>query len=133
MSCATGGGEFAARVALPPVVEGDTWGGREFELEVLLDEGPPAVWGAPASELADVVMQFHSGEDRLDELLTLSVTGTEIDIVDAAGWRFVVLPTVLPLGPGVYFWGLRTVADDGTIWTPVKGSISVDRKGVVVP
>lgn len=133
MSCGPGATEFAARLELPPVVEGDTWGGREFSLEVLLDEGPPAVWGPPTAELDDVVMQFHSDEGRLDELLTLTVGAGEMVIVDAAGWVFKAVPAVLPLAAGRYFWAVRTEADDGTLWTVLKGCLQVDAKGVVTP
>lgn len=133
MSCGPGDLEFAARLDLPPVVEGDTWGGFPFSVEVVTSPGPPPVFGPPTSDLADVVMQFHSSETRLDELLTLTVGGGEIVIDDASLWQFRAVPAVLPLAAGRYFWALRTEAVDGTLWTLVKGFIQVDGKGVVTP
>jgi hypothetical protein len=133
--------EFPARMSLGPIVDGDEWEGRAFTIEVRTSAYgvTPITWGAPATELDEVIMQFHTSEESLDELETLtSVASADIVINVAATWDITVKPiTFTALTCPVtqesqsYFWAMRFKPDGLGYQTYLKGTIQIDRKGVV--
>jgi hypothetical protein len=133
--------EFPARMTLGPVVEGDEWDGQEFTIEVRTSAYgvTPITWGTPDAELEEVIIQFHTSEEQLDELAELtSVASADITIDSAANWDLTVKPktfTTLPCPvtqpSQTYHWAMRCKPVGLGYKTYLKGTIQIDRKGVV--
>jgi hypothetical protein len=133
--------EFPARMTLGPVVEGDEWDGQEFTIEVRTSAYgvTPITWGAPDETLEAVLMQFHTSEEQLDELAELtSAASADITIDDAANWditvkpvTFTTLPCLVTDPSQTYFWAMRFKPTGLGFKTYLKGTIQIDRKGVV--
>jgi hypothetical protein len=142
MACpCTDDDEFPARMTLGPIVDGDEWEGRDFTVEVRTSAFgvTPVTWGPPAAELEEVIIQFHTSEEQLDELEELtSVASADIIINDASTWDFSAKAKVLtnltcPLTQEkkTYFWAGRCKLSGAGYKTYLKGTIQIDRKGVV--
>jgi hypothetical protein len=142
MACpCTDDDEFPARMTLGPIVDGDEWEGRDFTVEVRTSAFgvTPVTWGPPAAELEEVIIQFHTSEEQLDELEELtSVASADIIINDASTWDFSAKAKVLtnltcPLTQEkkTYFWAGRCKLSGPGYKTYLKGTIQIDRKGVV--
>jgi hypothetical protein len=131
--------EFAARVALGPVVEGDEWDGHDFTIEVRTSAPGvvPVTWGPPDANLTAVVMQFHTDETNLDSLEELTSAASEITITSANDWEFTINKKTLALTanadrtPATYFIAIRCQDADGGYKTYIKGTFIIDGKGVV--
>lgn len=138
MSCTTST-EFAARITLGPVVEGDEWDGHDFAVEVRTSAPgvTPVTWGPPDADLTAVVMQFHTAEDTLDTLEELTSAAAEITITSATDWEFTVEKKTLALTANTdrttatYFFAIRCTDADGGYKTYIKGAFSIEGKGVV--
>ena len=134
MSCtASTATEFAARLTLGPVVSGDEWDGHDFTVEVRTSAPgvTPVTWGPPDADLDAVVMQFHTDEATLDNLLELTSAATEITITSAADWEFSIEPVTITLPAGTYFFAIQTEDVNGGLKTYVKGSFTVEPAGIV--
>ena len=103
------------------LVRGDTWEGMgPYRIEI--NEEPPAV------ALAEVRMQIRTKADDTTALVTLTSADTaEIEILDAAEWRFIVRPQALNLGKGRYVYDIEFEDEDGTVTTYLAGRITVDQ------
>ena len=133
--------EFPARVTLGPVVEGDEWEGREFKIEVRTSAYgvTPITWGTQTEDLDEVIMQFHTSEEQLDSLAVLtSVASADITIDSANNWEFTVkkktfttLPCPVTQPSQTYYWAMRLKPVGLGYKTYLKGTIQIDRKGVV--
>jgi hypothetical protein len=142
MACpCTDDDEFPARMTLGPIVDGDEWEGRDFTVEVRTSAFgvTPVTWGPPPTELDEVIMQFHTSEEQLDELVELtSVASADIVINDAEDWDITVKPTTFTTltcpvtqPSKTYYWAMRFKPDGLGYQTYLKGTIQIDRKGVV--
>jgi hypothetical protein len=133
--------EFAARMTLGPVVDGDEWDGRDFKVEVRTSAFgvTPITWGVPPANLEAVLMQFHTSEDQLDKLVELtSAASANITIDSAANWELTVKPATLTAltcpvtqESKIYYWAMRCKPVGLGFKTYLKGTIQIDRKGVV--
>ncbi len=125
--------EFSASLPLGPVVSGDSWLGRSFQVQVR--DAVTREWVSPdgiLSPLAAVVMQIHTADDDLDALAEFTSAGGDITIDDAGDWQFTVGKVEIDLPAGDYFYGIRCEDDDGDFLTPFKGTFRVTGKGVLV-
>ena len=138
--CNDDSNDFPSTLNLGSYVTGDEWEGREFLVEVRTSAVgvSPVTWGAPADELDDVVMQFHTSSTQRDNLEELDVTGTEITILDAATWSIRVEPvTFTSLAcpadevSRTYYWAMRFKPDGLGYKTYLQGSITFTPAGIV--
>lgn len=111
------------QVALLPTVRGDLWDGIAQLGPLTFNDLPPP------STLVRVDLHFRKAWDDKNPAYGLSsqvITGYgTITIVDAAAWFCTVPPQALPLKPGVWKWDVQYTAADGTVFTPVGGTIAV--------
>jgi hypothetical protein len=121
MSCATDTSLFPANYTLPPVVTGDKWQGFSG---VLTEDAT-----APADACTDVVFQIHTSQAAQDGLITLKESDGEITL-DVDTWEFSIIPLVMTLAAGTYYWAVAYLDNDGDPITVGEGSITVNAKGV---
>lgn len=110
------------QVALNPTVHGDTWGGIP-QIQVKINGAPPP------SALVALNMHFRKSWSDFVPAFKLSTSpgpgeGT-ITIGDAAKWIASIGSQALPLEPGVWLFDLQFTAADGSLFTPVGGTLAV--------
>lgn len=96
-------------------VQHDTWTGISS-----IAISPP-----PASALANVVMAFKNDPTATNPTLELKSADGEIAITNAANWTFTVLPTILNLEAGTWYWQIQTTSSADVIVTYLQGEIEV--------
>lgn len=121
MSCTATPDLFPAQYDLPPVVSGDKWQG----FSGILTEDT----AAPADACTDVIFQIHTSKEAQDILLELKETDGEITL-DTDTWDFTIIPVVMPLAAGTYYWAVAYLDADGDPITVGEGSLIVNAKGV---
>lgn len=121
MSCASTGP--ISQTELPPMVAGNTWDGIPQIGPIRFNEP------APPSNLVKIEMSFRMAATDINPAYVISTVagpgiGTAV-IDDAALWTGHIPPQALPLAAGIWRWNLRFTAADGTIFTPVGGTIAI--------
>ena len=106
-----------ANIALECAVKNDTWDG-------LSDCQFSSDGSAFASPLALVRMTFKDSGGSV-RLTLSSANADEIEITDASGWMFDILPRVLTMAEGAYSWGIETTDDQDVVKTRVVGTIQI--------
>ncbi len=120
MSC-TPSNYFPANYALPPVVTEDKWQGFAGSLLEDGEEPPVACTG--------MVFQIHTSQAALDNVFELTSAASEITL-DLTTWEFTVLPAVMTLAAGTYFWAIAYLDGDGDPITVGWGPFTVNPKGI---
>lgn len=113
------------QVALLPFVRGDLWDG-------IAQLGPVTYNDLPIpSPLARVDLHFRKAWDDKAPAYALSSQSAQgqgtITIVNATTWFCTVPAQALPLRPGVWKWDVQYTAQDGTVLTPVGGTLVVSQ------
>jgi hypothetical protein len=120
MSCtATSADLFPAVYPLPPVCSGDKWQGFGG---TLTEDGT-----APPAACTGVVFQIHTSQDQLDTLLELTSAASEITL-NTTTWECDIVPLVMPLAAGTYFWTFAYLDNDGDPVTVGIGDLIVNPK-----
>lgn len=112
-------------VELKPLLQGDTWGGIA-QIQVLFNTAPPP------SPLTQVDMHFRrTWSDFVPAYKLSSVSDPDqgdIIIASAANWFISIPSQALPLDPDVWLFDIKFTAQDGTVLTPVGGTLTVVKK-----
>lgn len=110
-------------ISLPAVYEGTTWEGiSSITLTNTTLNAPVNLTGAEIS-----MVYRRVGERR--ERLALQV-GSGIQVTQAIAGIFKVLPQILPLPVGTYYWEIKTKLANGEIYPPLAGTQEITRIGV---
>lgn len=110
-------------IALPAVYEGTTWEGiGSITLTNTTLNAPVNLSGA------EISMVYRRVGERL-ERLTLQV-GSGIQVTQANAGLFKVLPQILPLPVGLYYWEIKTKLADSAVYAFLSGTQEITRLGV---
>jgi hypothetical protein len=125
---------FMAELPVPPMVLGDHWSGIEsFTVELVTDVGPPEVTAPPAADVDRVVMEFRKTYGTDDVADVLDSDDGDITIVSANNWEFAIPPVPLSLTAGRWFFALKFWDVNGVAQTFLRGTLNVERAGVLTP
>lgn len=110
-------------IALPAVYEGTTWEGiSSITLTNTTLNAPVNLTGA------EISMVYRRAGERF-ERLTLQV-GSGIQVTQANAGLFKVLPQILPLPVGLYYWEIKTKLVNGNAYAFLAGTQEIARLGV---
>jgi hypothetical protein len=108
-------------LTLSAVYEGTTWEGIN---SVTLQQPVGTVLSLVNAQLRMVYRRVGENLERLN-----LVVGTGIEITNAAGGVFRVVPQILPLTAGSYYWEIFLTQANGTIIPLFAGTQEITRLG----
>lgn len=110
-------------IHLPAVYEGTTWEGiSAITLTNTTINAPVDLTGA------EILMLYRRAGERY-ERLKLEV-GSGIQLTQANAGLFKVLPQILPLPVGLYYWEIKTRLVNGNTYAFLAGTQEITRLGV---